>query len=834
MYKIQSIFNVSDIEETTLPQIVEDLKSAEMLGICQSVWNAENESDRKSAKRRLPAFTLCEFDGKVDSDHFISSEYLIFDVDKLKTQDETRAMKQIVEKFATLAFISPSRKGFKFAIAMDTPLTKINFRYNEKHWREYISAETGLELDKSYSSYHTFLSYDVDVFYNPDAVKFNTLDMVAVTSKEDIDPTTLDNEEIADVCDYLSRKKLNYRDWTMAAFALQNIDNGKDYFMKLKAGDTDPDHQHRDWEHKFEQCRNPKDITVASLYWIAANHGYKRKSVYIEDGKGQYNPFILRADGLYRKVGDNTLRIFGFRTIKQQYNIRDREGNKVSLIVDDNEIVVKATAFSSAGEFRKTLQNLLPGSPFMMTSTKSVIYYDMLFNYLDRTKQDLIVESLPGAGMVSNGIWNFGSVVYINGKVIPYDPLIIMGNRGYLLEDMRDTVSVHDTPALRNKLNLLCGIYKEAAATAIGWAVSNVYYRNILPECGGFPILFLYGRSSSGKSKLANIILAMFGVKSPETSMFRIMLSSGATATSMSRIKDHTVGIPQFFDEYGTSRDNKNREAHFQQLKGLFDGVGKTMARKTNDNQVHRMNIGSGSMFASVDKDSREEALNRCVYVDMNGLKGTTPEETSTFQSEFMSLAGLEELSAFALHIVYETTWSMWIKEFKRMRTHIGKEAVGIDNRIVSNWAVVAAGYNIMKKALANPVDDSWWVKQATLTGAYVDESDPVSHFVDYCYKFAVQGRFKEALDVILPGSSFGSDELKDGEYIIIIHLPIMFMEIKKEDRLLNDLMIMSKLDLFKRMAAHPTCYRSDSTYRFEGGGSKRCIMMRYTDEQHS
>ena len=246
------------------------------------------------------------------------------------------------------------------------------------------------------------------------------------------------------------------------------------------------------------------------------------------------------------------------------------------------------------------------------------------------------------------------------------------------------------------------------------------------------------------------------------------------------------------------------------------------------------MVLKSGSMFASVDKDSREEALNRCVYVDMNGLKGTTPEETSTFQSEFMSLAGLEELSAFALHIVYETTWSMWIKEFKRMRSYIGKEAIGIDNRIVSNWAVVAAGYNIMKKALANPVDDSWWVDQATLTGAYVDESDPVTHFVDYCYKFFMQGRFREALDGILPGSYIGNQVLGDGEYIIIIHLPIMFMEVKKEDRFMNDLMMMSKLDLFKRMAAHPTCYRSDSTHRFDAGGSKRAIMMRYTDEQRS
>jgi hypothetical protein len=78
----------------------------------------------------------------------------------------------------------------------------------------------------------------------------------------------------------------------------------------------------------------------------------------------------------------------------------------------------------------------------MITSSKAVVYYDMLFDYLDKTKKGIKVKSLHGIGMVSekDEIWNFGSVVCIKGKVLPYDPLIIYDDKGYALDDIRDKI----------------------------------------------------------------------------------------------------------------------------------------------------------------------------------------------------------------------------------------------------------------------------------------------------------------------------------------------------------------------------------------------------------
>src|SRR5690606_35097247 len=131
-------------------------------------------------------------------------------------------------------------------------------------------------------------------------------------------------------------------------------------------------------------------------------------------------------------------------------------------------------------------------------------------------------------------------------------------------------------------------------------------------------------------------------------------------------VKHGTVGIPHFFDEYrGTRKD------HYEMLKNFYEGAGRAMARKTNDAQIHRMEIGSGSIFASVEKDNEPEAVNRCVYIDTNHLKPDDPGAEMAFQKEFMSEQGLKELSAFILHIVCEKNWIEFLTEYRRMRKYI-------------------------------------------------------------------------------------------------------------------------------------------------------------------
>lgn len=98
-------------------------------------------------------------------------------------------------------------------------------------------------------------------------------------------------------------------------------------------------------------------------------------------------------------------------------------------MVNGSEIVLPSTILSSASEFRKAILNKAKCNPYMITSGKYTGYYDMLFNYMDKTKNSLMVESLHGIGRIAKDMWNFGSVVIVKGMVLPYDPIFNMGGQ---------------------------------------------------------------------------------------------------------------------------------------------------------------------------------------------------------------------------------------------------------------------------------------------------------------------------------------------------------------------------------------------------------------------
>jgi len=804
MYDIESIYNVGDLTPTTIDKIVERLASKEMLGKIMPIRAANSKEERESLKRGLPAFSLCKFNGRADSKNFISTRYIIYDVDDMTKFKTDQAIKK-VEPFSLFSFISPSGHGLKFVIEMDKDMTLPEYRYNRRHYRGILSQETGLTLDDSYNSYHTFYGYYGKTAINENAHIFKTITPEIATRNDDVNIETVDSGEFSDIANYLANKKLNYFEWTTVAFALQRVKDGEELFKIITEGDKHPDHSHRSWEKKWRECQNPTDITLGSFYHIAHQHGYIRKEKYVEEGRGKYLPFVIKPNGMYWKPKDKpAIRIFGFTSIKIQYTVFDPiRGNEICLLVNGTELMIKAVHLSSASEFRKVILSTARCNPYMITSSRHVSLYDMLFNYLDMTKNKTIVESLHGMGKVADGVWNFGSVVIANEKVLPYDPMLTWGDKGYALDDISSKIQIFDHPHLLiRKLNLMHTTYVEYAATAIGWAVANVFYEEIMTEFAAFPILFLFGKTASGKTKLATVILSMFGIKNPEkTGDFRMSLTS-ATQTAMARVKHGTVGIPHFFDEYrGTRKD------HYEMLKNFYEGAGRAMARKTNDAQIHRMEIGSGSIFASVEKDNEPEAVNRCVYIDTNHLKPDDPGAEMAFQKEFMSEQGLKELSAFILHIVCEKNWIEFLTEYRRMRKYIEQalweDGDIVDSRIQVNYALVAAGYSICKKLFKKPVSDLWWVLQVKEAASYSEDTDPVNRFLGFVYGFAIEGKNR--------GSVFTDPTDNDDEIILSFNVGIALKEVRLVDRLLDNTIAINATELGKRLRAHPD-YIGDST----------------------
>lgn len=791
MLNLRSIMNPAQTEETTLVKVISRIRSDETIKeIVERVRKAEDKVSRNEIKvKELPAFTLHHFSGAVVNDNFVSTKYIIFDIDGLDPTQLMTARCQ-AEQVSAFYFTTPSGKGIKFVIEFDEEMNLNEYRLNRAHNRKFFSDLFGAKLDDSYNALHTFYSYDPNCQEIPNHPIFTKLTVEQASRAEDINPVTCSDSEIADVCNYLCHHKLSYDQWMKVTMALQKVKGGKELYLMMAKFDTHEDHKHRDWEKKWDNIGKVQEITVGTLFGIAYQLGYRRKYSYLQDGQGGHNPFITDEDGMHYKPKDKPLiRCFGFKSIKILYQIFDPEnGNKTVLNINDNEVKLPSQVFASPNEFRKNIQSKVMGSPFMITSSKANVYYDMLFDYLDKTKNQTCVGVYPGVGKVSDeeNIWNFGSVILIDGNIVPYESLIIVNGKGYALEDNRHSLNiVYDDKALLRKLNLMHSFYNEYAATAIGWAVSNLFYDKITANGMNFPHLFLHGDSSSGKTALAKIILSMFGVLANKTTGFYLNIAAGSTANAVGRVKAGVCGIPNFFDEY-THYDNRDTKM-YERLKSLYDNQGKTTAKKTNDNQIQSQQLGGGTIFASVQRDCDEQAALRCCYIDLSGIKDNIKERIDTFRTEFTTPNGLQELSSLAINVArsisYDvsrgklTCWKEWHAIY--MDKILANVAPGTDSRICNNLAVAAAGYAIIKPLLDKPVQEEWWAFDANNTRDMILGSSDTEIFLRFCYRCAIKGHHREFVKL-----EKATWEEESNLYYLTINVNAMMAEAAKESRM--------------------------------------------------
>ena len=814
---IPSIYNVSEFEDASVEQIVAILRK-EYLEPIQRLRNANPEA-QKRMKTGLPAFTLGTFRDRIDNDNFISSDYLIYDVDGLNTT-QLMSLKRRTREFSYFVFETPRGKGLKFVIKMDKPLDKTNYDANYLHYMNYFIDDLGIAVDRAYRSKHTFFSHDAECSLNTEAKLFPVVDSKIVKQIANVDITADLKEELIDVCNFIRASgKLDYHEWVTLALGLKSMgESGKDLFLFIGQADTDPDHAHRDWSRKWDTVGTPKATTVASVYWLAFKRGYTRKEHFLEDGRGQVCPFVVRPDGMYIRDKKNKVlqRVFGFTSIAINYTVIDKsDGNKVVMVIDDHEVIVPQKKMATPQALRDVILSNKPGLTYM--SMSGTIHYDALLNYLDRTQNKTMVEYAPGIGNVAPGMWNLGNIVISDNNVIPYESIIYADkDHGYLLDDVSDTIYTEASKHFFVKLAQMFEFYGNRAAIAIGWAFANIYYSRILSKCGGFPVLFIHGRTKSGKSQLAHLILAMFGIKNPENSSDFKLSMEKATANAMSRVKDRACGIPTMFDEYGSN--SKHNDEHYVTLKSLFDASGRTMARFSNDNRTRKLNVKSGSIFTACNKEQREEGVNRCVYIDMDGVSDAN--DAKEFERLFQGL-GRRDMGAFLPLSITRTTYREWSVLYDEAYEVARQVKTG--SRVHANYAMVMAGYNVVRKAFQKHVSlpeisDEWWVNQITSTMQYIVDSDPAQIMIDHLINMAAQPDFYKWMKVREENVGYDSQAIA-----LSFYLKGAMIDVKQKYRL--DLP--SELDLRNRIREHPYYTGGGTEYLGSGLGNKHCLRIR-------
>lgn len=749
-YLISSVLDVGDYDVITIDEVVRLISSNTYF---QKIWEIRQtkcDAERKRLKKKLPAFFLAQFKGgRLTKENLLSSKYIIYDIDGL-SKGEIQDVRGKLEDQCLFIFVSPSGNGIKFVIETEHPIPAEDYDHNRRHYftyfKELLPEKIASKLDDNYNSLQTFMSQDGSCKLHETPVLYPVYSSVAVKEASNVDITTVQTKEIIDVLEYLSEHNLSYHEWTMCSLAL------KSYIMGLKSDrDKDSvadvwqdmgrrdkarnkDHAHRDWVRKLDGQSPPRATTIATLFWIAKDKGYARKLKYIEDGSGIISPFIQGAKGLYY----NRELVFGFKDIGIVRMVADDSGSKTTLSIDGHELTIPSSTLVNPAKFCETVISQMPWHVYMAMPTGQGIVYKKLFKWLYDTKSPMTVRNISGVGMVnpSPRIWNFGNYIVVDGVAFPHEKIVtIKENSGFSLST-NENIRIERSRELLNACSRLFFYFGEWAAMAMGWAAANVLFNQIKGNIMCFPLLFIHGSTASGKTQLAHLILAMFGVASPNGNNGLKVSMENATPKAIQRIMDDGKCMPHMLDEYSGNNSKRASTSQVKQytlLKSLYDATESHTAKFSNDNRTQSLKVTGGCVVTACIPPKEAEAIERCVYVNLDGV--AKMENRNMFHKEFLNNQWTK-LSTFGLACVLEYKYDEFEKEYDKAFSELNVSKGNY--RPIQNYAIVLASWRLFCRIVGDgctfpDIPITWWRDQVCSVTGSAKEQEVHKKFLDRC-----------------------------------------------------------------------------------------------------
>ncbi|MCB6062425.1 VapE domain-containing protein [Flavobacterium psychrophilum] len=222
------------VEHKTIPTILEEIKTGKykpgIIYLRKSLAEKKEEAYNK-AKKSLPAFTPSgKFVGGRKLEFLTEySKFIILDIDKLSTNDLTKAKGVAAQnEFTYACFISPSGNGLKILVKIETPKTehKETFLKVQAHYENILK----LEIDKSGKDLTRlcFYSWDENLYLNENATVFanevkqsHQAELAEVPATLDFRPSTLDFDAIYNHCVNFTEKKVQFVNGSRNVFVHQ-------------------------------------------------------------------------------------------------------------------------------------------------------------------------------------------------------------------------------------------------------------------------------------------------------------------------------------------------------------------------------------------------------------------------------------------------------------------------------------------------------------------------------------------------------------------------------------------------------------------------------------
>lgn len=306
-------------------------------------------------------------------------------------------------------------------------------------------------------------------------------------------------------------------------------------------------------------------------------------------------------------------------------------------------------------------------------------------------------------------LWIFDNIVIKNNDIIYPDDRSVFwnGKNGYRLSPFtmggsasRGPDFVPGASADKNYIAEFCrylldnlGGSNYDALLGVGLAVGSIYSRDIMfdPRFACFPITFVYGTHTSGKTEYASFLMRMYGMSRTDSESMPALTST----VPVSRRLSYFSNIPIWIDEY---RDNTNKaSAICGVLRNAYDGIGRSLGRKkfgVEKNEIRASVIVSGEHLPS------DEAFrSRLVPICMN-LHKRRPE----FHKDVLAYSRKSSENVFELMKTKNEKKKEELFESIGHYIDVLKSSYpSVNQRTIKNYAIALACYSV----LANPGDST-------------------------------------------------------------------------------------------------------------------------------
>lgn len=378
--------------------------------------------------------------------------------------------------------------------------------------------------------------------------------------------------------------------------------------------------------------------------------------------------------------------------------------------------------YGNRNQWLRIATDLLHKYPSCQEVTTLGWHKDGFFAYVDKCY-------IPGKGLVEYDNWGIlehneqkylvptNSEVYKNlsGSSDPY-------------ENLRSLTYKQSPINLKQWGNKMHDVFGKKGTVAIAYCILSIFRDIIFEVDSNCPHLYGFGEPSSGKSKWAESITALFYFRRPAFN-----LNSG-TDFSFNSYVGIFNNCPAHENEFDIS---VLRPEWFQQIKGWYDGEGRVrgkMGSKTSTETQHILStvVLTGQKLVTEDDNS---VVTRCIIEPFS-----TPNHTDAEKRKYNDLKDIEQVGINSIlcemlefrkyfEVEYKNLFNATLSDWRLNRT----TTVLLNQRILQNYAHMSTCYSIVcsKIGFAVPANEynDYCYKEATKWSKFIRTSDTLSEF---------------------------------------------------------------------------------------------------------